>query len=82
MSVANTPPNSTNLSWDQGTDLGLAGYEVVWREMDDPDWTHIVPVGNVTSASFPFFAKDNFIIGVRAVDKNGHHSPVAFPTIN
>ena len=81
LSVVNTPENSTNLAWDQGTDLGLAGYEVVWREMDDPDWTQIVPVGNVTSASFPFFEKDNFIIGVRAVDENGHHSPVAFPAI-
>jgi hypothetical protein len=82
LSVGSTPPNSTNLSWNQGTDPGLAGYEVVWREMDDPDWTHIVPVGNVTSASFPFFAKDNFIIGVRAVDGNGHHSPVAFPALS
>lgn len=81
LSVVNAPPNSTNLSWDQGTDPDLAGYEVVWREMDDPDWAHIVPVGNLTSAFFPFFAKDNFIIGVRAVDGNGHHSPVAFPTI-
>jgi hypothetical protein len=80
LSVGAAPPNSTNLSWNQVTDPGLAGYEVVWREMDDPDWTHIIPVGNVTSASFPFFAKDNFIIGVRAVDNNGHHSPVAFPT--
>jgi hypothetical protein len=82
LSTVNAPPNSTNLSWDQGTDPSLAGYEVVWREMDDPDWTHIVPVGNVTSASFAFFPKDNFIIGVRAVDGNGHHSPVAFPTIS
>lgn len=82
LSVVNAPPNSTNLSWDQGTDPDLAGYEVVWREMDDTDWTHIVPVGNVTSASFPFFPKDNFIVGVRAVDGNGHHSPVAFPTVN
>jgi hypothetical protein len=55
--------------------------EVVWREMDDSDWTHVVPVGNVTSASFSFFPKDNFLIGVRAVDVNGHHSPVAYPTI-
>jgi hypothetical protein len=23
--------------------------------------------------------KDNFQFGVRAVDKDGHHSPVAFP---
>ena len=81
LSVVISPENSTNLSWDAGTDPGLAGYEVGWREMDDSDWTHIVPVGNVTSASFPFFAKDNFIIGLRAVDQNGHHSPVAFPTM-
>jgi hypothetical protein len=73
--------NSTNLSWDQGADPNLAGYEVVWREMDDSDWTQVVPVGNVTSVSFSFFAKDNFLIGVRAVDVNGHHSPVAFPTL-
>jgi len=71
--------NSTTLSWDQGTDLSLAGYEVVWRNMDDSDWTHVIPVGNVTTVSFPFFPKDNFIMGVRAVDVNGHHSPVVYP---
>jgi hypothetical protein len=75
------PSNSTNLRWDAGTEPGLAGYEVVWREMDDSDWTHVIPAGNVTSASFSFFQKDNFLIGVRAVDVNGHHSPVAFPTV-
>jgi Peptidase family M28 len=73
--------NSTNLSWNQDTDPSLAGYEVVWRETDDPDWTYVIPVGNVTSASFSFFAKDNYLIGVRAVDVKGHHSPVAFPTL-
>lgn len=73
--------NSTNLSWDNATDLSLAGYEVVWRETDDSDWTHVIPVGNVTSVSFSFFPKDNFLIGVRAVDINGRHSPVAFPTL-
>jgi len=86
LEIHTTPPgtfsgtNSTTLTWDQGTDAGLAGYEVVWRNMDDTDWTHVIPVGNVTSVTFPFFPKDNFIIGVRAVDVNGHHSPVAFPT--
>jgi hypothetical protein len=73
--------NATTLSWDQGTDPGLAGYEVVWRNMDDTDWTHVISVGNVTTVSFPFFPKDNFIMGVRAVDINGHHSPVAYPTL-
>jgi len=57
----------------------LDGYEVVWRETTDPDWTHAIPVGNVTSASFPHFSKDNVFFGVRAVDTAGHHSPVAFP---
>jgi hypothetical protein len=73
--------NSTNLTWEQGTDLSLAGYEVVWRESDDSDWTHVIPAGNVTSASFSFFPKDNFLIGVRAVDVDGRHSPVAFPRL-
>lgn len=82
LSLGGTLSNTTNLSWQPGPDPSLAGYEVVWRQMDDADWTHVVPVGNVTSASFPFFAKDNFIIGVRAVDGNGHHSPVAYPAIS
>ena len=72
--------NSTNLSWDQGSDPSLAGYEVVWRETAASDWTHVIPVGDVTSVSFPFFPKDNFLIGVRAVAVNGYHSPVAYPT--
>jgi hypothetical protein len=71
--------NTTDLVWDAGTEPDLAGYEVVWRETTDPDWTHVIPVGNVTTASFPHFPKDNFFFGVRAVDNTGHHSPVAFP---
>jgi hypothetical protein len=49
--------------------------------MDDSDWTNVIPVGNVTSISFPSFPKDNFFIGVRAVGINGLHSPVAYPTV-
>jgi Zn-dependent M28 family amino/carboxypeptidase len=71
--------NTTDLVWDAGTEADLAGYEVVWRETTDPDWTHVISVGNVTTASFPHFPKDNFFFGVRAVDQAGHHSPVAFP---
>ena len=81
LSLGFPPSNSTNLSWEQGTDPSLAGYEVVWRETDDSDWTHVIPIGNVTSVSFPFFPKDNFLIGVRAVEVNGHHSPVAYPAL-
>jgi hypothetical protein len=71
--------NTTDLVWDANTEPDLDGYEVVWRETTAADWTHVIPVGNVTSASFPHFTKDNVFFGVRAVDKDGHHSPVAFP---
>ena len=78
--LANGLSNATTLSWSTAPDPDLAGYEIVWREMDDVDWTNVIPVGNVTSVSFPFFPKDNFVMGVRTVDTAGHHSPVAYPT--
>ncbi|GAC1342151.1 MAG: M20/M25/M40 family metallo-hydrolase [Myxococcales bacterium] len=74
-----TLTNTTDLVWERGTEPDLSGYEVVWRETTDPDWTHAIPVGDAVRASFPHFAKDNVFFGVRAVDKDGHHSPVAFP---
>jgi hypothetical protein len=72
--------NDTDLVWTASTEPDLDGYEVVWRETTDPDWTHFIPVGNVTSAHLEKFSKDNVFFGVRAVDTSGHYSPVAFPT--
>jgi hypothetical protein len=72
--------NETDLTWTRGTEPDLAGYEVVWRETTDPEWSHAIAVGNVTSAHLPHFSKDNVFFGVRAVDMHGRHSPVAFPT--
>jgi hypothetical protein len=71
--------NQTDLAWDRGSEADLAGYEVVWRDTTEPDWTHVVRVGDTTSASFPGAPKDNYLFGVRAVDGAGHRSPVAFP---
>jgi hypothetical protein len=34
----------------------------------------------VTTVTLPISPKDNFQFGLRAVDKSGNHSPVAFPT--
>jgi hypothetical protein len=70
--------NLSTLSWLRGTDADLAGYEVVWRETTAPDWTHVIGVGDVTSATIDL-AKDNVQFGVRAVDRAGHRSPVGFP---
>ena len=71
--------NETTLRWDRGTEADLAGYEVVWRETTAPDWTHVIPVGDVTEVTIDL-SKDNVFFGVRAVDQAGHRSPVAYPS--
>jgi Peptidase family M28 len=70
--------NLTTLNWAASTDPDIAGYEVVYRETTSPVWTHAVDVGLVTTATIDL-AKDNLQFGVRAVDKDGRHSPVGFP---
>jgi len=39
---------------------------------------NVIPVGDATTATIDL-AKDNVQFGVRAVDQDGHHSPVAAP---
>lgn len=70
--------NDTTLTWSRGTDAGLAGYEVVWRETTSPYWTHAIDVGDVITATIGL-SKDNVQFGLRAVDREGRRSPVAFP---
>lgn len=70
--------NDTVLTWARGAEPDLAGYEVVWRATPEPEWTHVIPVGDVTSARINL-SKDNVFFGVRAVDGDGHRSPVSFP---
>jgi hypothetical protein len=71
--------NDTELAWTANPEPDLAGYEVVWRETTEPLWTHMRWVGNVTSATMEAMSKDNFFFGIRAVDRDGHRSPVSFP---
>ena len=52
---------------------------MVWRETTAPDWTHVIDVGDVTDGARIDLSKDNVFFGVRAVDRAGHRSPVAFP---
>jgi len=56
----------------------LTGYEVVMRETTESDWTQALPVGNITSVTLNI-SKDNVQFGIRAIDENGNHGPVAFP---
>jgi Peptidase family M28 len=83
--IHTTPPtgfagiNTTTLSWTANPEANVAGYEVVMRETTSPDWTESTSVGNVTTVTLNI-AKDNVQFGVRAVDTNGHRSPVGFPT--
>jgi hypothetical protein len=78
-----TPPpgfagiNTTTLTWNANPEPDLV-YEVVTRETTAPDWTGAIRVGNVTTVTLDI-AKDNVQFGVRAVDKAGNRSPVAFP---
>jgi Peptidase family M28 len=71
--------NDTQLRWNANPEPDLAGYEIVWRFTDEPKWTHTIPVGNVTDYTIKNMSKDNFFFGVRAIDKEGHRSPVSFP---
>ncbi|MFL6004543.1 MAG: M20/M25/M40 family metallo-hydrolase [Nocardioides sp.] len=70
--------NDTELSWDANTESDLARYEVVWRPTLQDDWTNVIDAGTATRKVIDL-SKDNVFFGVRAVDRAGHRSPVAFP---
>ncbi|GAA0400888.1 M20/M25/M40 family metallo-hydrolase [Streptomyces luteireticuli] len=70
--------NSTELVWERGPEPDLAGYEVVWRETTESEWTHVIPAGNVTRHTVDM-SKDNVFFGIRALNRSGLRSPVAFP---
>ena len=59
--------------------IGAASYEIVWRATDAPAWQFAKNVGDVTEATVPV-SHDDFILGVRAVDAQGHRSVAAYPT--
>jgi Zn-dependent M28 family amino/carboxypeptidase len=67
----------TTLRWDKSPEPDVAGYEVVWRETTSPTWQHTKDVGPATEVTIQE-SKDNYFFGVRAYDKNGYRSPVAF----
>lgn len=71
--------DDTTLRWAASDDPALAGYEVVWRDTTAPLWQHARFVGNVTTYTVKGLSKDNYLFGIRAVDRHGRRSPVAYP---
>ena len=81
----NPPPglpgtNLTTLTWNANPESNLTGYEVVLRETTEADWTKAISVGDVTTVTLDI-SKDNVQMGIRAVDRDGNRSPVAFPRV-
>jgi hypothetical protein len=70
--------NDSTLTWESPSDVGAAGYEVLWRSTESPEWEHVKAVGNVTRTTLPI-SKDNVIFAIRAVDKEGHSSLPVVP---
>jgi hypothetical protein len=70
--------NSTTLQWDMGKEQDLAGYEILWRQTTSPQWEFARFIGKTTSYPHPL-SKDNYIFGVRSVDREGHRSVAVYP---
>ncbi len=71
--------DDTEIRWDANKEPDLAGYEIVWRDTTEAIWTHSRAVGNVNTFTMKGMSKDNYFFGVRAVDKEGNHSPASYP---
>lgn len=67
----------TTLRWEACPEPDVAGYEVVWRETTAAEWQHAKDVGAALEATIAE-NKDNVFFGVRAYDRDGYRSPVAF----
>jgi hypothetical protein len=65
------------LKWKQeNPEPDLAGYAIVVRSTTAPNWDREVFVGNVTEYTMPGVSIDEYVFGVKAVDKDGNESLV------
>lgn len=55
----------------------LAGYAVVVRSTTAPYWDHEIFVGAVNEYTLPNVGIDDVVLGVKAIDKDGHESLVS-----
>ncbi|MBL8897110.1 MAG: M28 family metallopeptidase [Planctomycetes bacterium] len=69
---------TVDLRWEAATSADLVGYEVMRRATTAPDWEERVWSGPATRVELALSA-DDYLYGVRAVDRDGWRSPVAAP---
>lgn len=69
--------NDSVLKWAPSADA--ISYEILWRATSSPVWEHAQNVGNVTTRSLKI-SKDNVILAVRALDREGHRSLPVVPS--
>jgi hypothetical protein len=66
------------LRWSEpGADSNLAGFIVVIRSTTAPDWEKEVWAGNVHEFTLKDTPIDQIVLGVKAVDIQGHESPAS-----
>jgi hypothetical protein len=66
------------LRWEQpDPEPDLAGFVVVVRSTTAPDWEREIWAGNVREFTLKNTSIDQLVFGVKAVDKEGHESPVS-----
>ena len=70
--------NTIRLSWNANPESDVVGYEVVWRDSIDANWTHVIPVGDVTDFTAASLNRDATLFGVRAI--NGAATIVRLPS--
>lgn len=70
---------STAVRWNPNLEPDIAGYKILIRKTVSPHWERIIDVGNMTTYTVGDFSKDNYLFGLRAYDRDGNESIVAFP---
>ncbi|WP_405207508.1 M28 family peptidase [Aquimarina sp. LLG6339-5] len=71
---------SVKFRWKKSNDSNIKGYKIYWRDTTSPTWDHSRFVGSVDNFILNGIVIDNYFFGISTVGKNGHESPVVFPS--
>ncbi len=79
--ISATLTYDTELRWSPSPEGDVVGYEIVWRDTIEPLWTHSRFISGAATTDYTLTGvnKDDWQVGLRAVDRDGNRSPVAFP---